>query len=821
MIASLTSRLPNRRSDLLIRPVDNGDRYVVKDPRSGKYFQIGTQEHFLLSQLDGERTPREVCQAFEKRFGSALTEKELDGFVDLATAQGLVPIAEPEPAPRAEPEPRPAPTPAPKADRSFNLLYWRVSLFDPDRLFTRIAPLISFVWTRAFLVLSLTAIAAAGVIVWQNQGALISRFADALNWRTVLIVWITLLTATTLHEFAHGLTCKHYGGEVREVGFLMMFLLPCLYCNVSDAWLFGERRKRLLVTLAGGYWDLCVWALAVFAWRLTPAEGLANYVAWVVLSVLGARVFFNFNPLLKLDGYYLLSDWKGIPNLHQEGTVRAKAHLRHLLWGAEAPAAGPNGRFITAYGLASWAFSLVFLALMLVALFRYLWASWGLVALAVIPLGWVTLRGLSTGLTNGEVGRMITRRHVRSGAWFFSLSALPVVLFAVETDDRAGGPFEARAAVRAEIRAPVSGFLREVCFDEGDRVSTGTTVARLEVPDLETRIAQKEATAGEAEARLRLVEIGPRPEEIEEQRLRVERATGWRDRARTDLAVTRKALAEDLQYLDQRITECTADVRFARLMYDRLRRLRERGSATEEEALEAERRVETEQAKLEQARAKKRARVATGVPEAETELAKRDKELADARGLLAILQAGSRPEEVKAARAHLAAVREELRYLQGLREKLVITSPVGGVVTTPRPKDRVGHFVKEGDLICVVEDPAELEAEIAMAEQDVARVRPGQVVELRARALPFESVRGRVDRIAPAATRSEAGNAPVIPARGEVAGTVTIYCRMDPAGGGGLRPGMTGHARVSCGSRPVGELLWDRALRAVRTEFWW
>ena len=129
--------------------------------------------------------------------------------------------------------------------------------------------------------------------------------------------------ATTCHEFAHGLTCKHYGGDVHEVGLLVMFFTPCFYCNVSDAWLIPEKRKRLWITAAGGYCDLCLWALAVFAWRLSDPQGLVNYLAWVVVTVCAARVLFNFNPLLKLDGYYLLSDWLELPNLRQRSWTRA------------------------------------------------------------------------------------------------------------------------------------------------------------------------------------------------------------------------------------------------------------------------------------------------------------------------------------------------------------------------------------------------------------------------------------------------------------------------------------------------------------------
>src|SRR5262249_17827770 len=142
-----------------------------------------------------------------------------------------------------------------------SLLFWRKSLFDPDRLFTRLEPYLRFLGTRTFLFVSVGGILAAAVLVWANHRELGSGFTHVQRWQTWALAWVTLLAATALHECAHGLTCKHYGGEVHEVGFLLLFFMPCFYCNVSDAWLFPQQSKRLWVTFAGGYCDLCVWAL--------------------------------------------------------------------------------------------------------------------------------------------------------------------------------------------------------------------------------------------------------------------------------------------------------------------------------------------------------------------------------------------------------------------------------------------------------------------------------------------------------------------------------------------------------------------------------
>ena len=267
-----------------------------------------------------------------------------------------------------------------------SILYWRKSLFDPDRFLTWLAPRLWFFWTRTFLIVSAGCIVLAALLCWANGDELASSFQSVLRWESIVLVWLTILVVTTCHEFAHGLTCKHYGGEVHEIGFLLLLLMPCFYCNVSDAWLFREKSKRLWVTLAGGYFELFLWALAVFAWRLTPPDTLLNYLAFVVLSVCGVRTLFNFNPLIKLDGYYLLSDWLEMPNLHPRALGYFKAHLRRLLWGAPRPAPEPRGGLLFRFGLATWLHALALLALMLVGLFQFAEARWGLLGAAAVAL---------------------------------------------------------------------------------------------------------------------------------------------------------------------------------------------------------------------------------------------------------------------------------------------------------------------------------------------------------------------------------------------------------------------------------------------------
>ncbi|MBI3461798.1 MAG: efflux RND transporter periplasmic adaptor subunit [Planctomycetes bacterium] len=234
-------------------------------------------------------------------------------------------------------------------------------------------------------------------------------------------------------------------------------------------------------------------------------------------------------------------------------------------------------------------------------------------------------------------------------------------------------------------------------------------------------------------------------------------------------------------------------------------------SMTREDFEEAQRVVRVCEARSKQLQAKQLTCRARGTRVEEAELARRQKELADEQGTLGLLRAGTRPEEIEAAQAQLARLEEERRYLKVLEHKLSLRSTIAGLITTPRLREKVGEYVHEGDVLCVIDNTAALEAEIALDEQEIDRVQTGQRVRLTFRALPFNTFAGRVERIAPAAVKDEQVG---------VQGRITIYCRLETSSAK-LRPDMSGYARISTTRRPVGMVLADRAIRLFSTEFWW
>jgi putative peptide zinc metalloprotease protein len=819
--------LPVFAKHFVFGPVGDDGKCVVKDLERQTYFRLGEKERFLLELLDGSLTRHDVRIAYESRFNTEMLDEDLDDFLELARTRGLLqPAGTPSAAkgqPSANPTierpppepPRPAPAAALKnqrriAPRGQSILAWRKSLFDPDRLFTWLEPKLRFFWTWGFLAVSAVSIATAAVVVWLNRVELAENVIGSLHWQLLALGAVVLVGITALHESAHGLTCKHYGGEVHEVGFLLIFFMPAFFCNVSDAWLLPERRKRLAITFAGGYFELFLWSLAVFVWRMTLQNTTLSYLAGLVVSVSGMRVLVNVTPFIKLDGYYLLSDALELPNLRQRSLECVTTHLRWLLWGAPRPAAAPRRWVLLTYGILCWCLSMVMLGLMLAGLAGAADRYVGHVGAAILvtPLALVAGRLMFHGLFANEAKQMLLSRYRRSLTWAALLTATGCTLAFVKIEQRVSGTFQVDPLTHMQVRAPVAGFLKAVAGDEGEHVSQGQRVALLDVPDLDSRIAQKRAEVVESEAQLALLRTGATQEELDDARHRVARAIEWRDLAQTDLERSQEAFTKNLARLDQKKVQVHAQLKQAHETALKWKELFEKHALSEQQFHEAVTSYRMAKAELAQVTSEKAALKSTGTLTAEAELARREKELAEAQSALVLLEAGTRDEEIAAAEASLARQREELAFLEEQQAKLPLYSSVEGVITTPHFEDRVGEWFDQGDLICEIKQASHLEVEITLDEDKVAKVKPGQEVELKARALAYQTFNATVERIAPAATS------------GDLQSTVTVYSRLTDAAPE-LRPEMTGYARIYCGRKPIGEIAADYVMRFVRTEFWW
>lgn len=734
------------RRDLIVsrQETTEGLVFVVKDPVTEHFFRFREAEHFIAQQLDSATPLELIRQRVEEKFGAPVPLETLQQFVERLRRLGLL-------------EAEGAAAPLQQHSRRVRgaLLYLRVPAFDPNRFFDWLLPRVRFFFTQGFLAVSATLILLAFGVTLANGPEIVRDFHRLFRPEALFLAWLTVFAVTTAHEFAHGLTCKHFGGEVHELGFMLIYFQPAFYCNVSDAWLFPEKSKRLWVTFAGGYFELFIWAVATLTWRLAEPDTGLSFLLLVVMATSGIKCFFNFNPLIKLDGYYLLSDYLEIPNLRGRAFAYLSATLKRLAGlGAAAAEVGPRERRIyLAYGLLAGAYSytlLTWVALRFGEFFteRYQGFGFALYSGLLLVAFRNPLKRLLPRPPAGLTGRKPSPiwRVARIPVLF---AAVGVLLFFGRMELKISGQFTALPAHNADVRTQTEGIIEEVYAEEGDWVAAGEPIARLSDRDSRSQLEQIDAEINEERAKLKMLQRGPRQEEIELARTRVEKA---RER-----------------------------VKYARSALDRIQTLFRENLASRQE-----------------------------IEEVEEQLALRGKEIEEAENELRLLLAGSRPEEIEASLAELTRLEARKAYLEKQVELLQVRSPIAGIVTTPKVKEKIGQHLQKGDLIVEVHDLRTITAEIAVSEKEIADVQLGQGVIVKARAYPQRSFLGKVTAIAPAARAGETG----LGERQIVVTTVLDNSSLL------LKPEMTGNAKIFCGERGLIDLVTRRVARYVRVEFW-
>ena len=722
--------------------------FVIKDPARGRFFHLRELEYFLAQQLDGEASLELVASRVQERFGTPLSRDNLEQFVARLRSSGLLQALDA------------AGSDAPHRRRTFggSLLYLRLKAFDPDRLLEFLAGTLRFLFTPAFVAISTALIILAAFTAAANGPSIARDITRAIRVDTLLFAYLTVFLVIIIHEFSHGITCKHFGGKVHDLGFLLIYFQPTFYCNISDAWLFPERSKRLWVTLAGAYSELFIWATATIVWRITePGTGL-SFMALVVMATSGIRTLFNLNPLIKLDGYYLLSDAVRIPNLRKKSFAYLGDRLRGLLGigtGGIAKATPRERRVFLTYSLLAATYSSWLLGIITFylggALVRH-YQGWGFL-LFVGLLGTVLSNPIKTtlhGLRPAPEKPINPRRPWKKRIILAALLALAAaVLFFGQMELRVSGEFTVLPVQNSDVRAEVEGIVEKVFVEEGAKVDRGDPIALLSDRDYRAELRMLEAQIEEKGARLRMLKAGPRAEEAQVATTAVEKA------------------GDRLAY--------------ARGQLDRLKKLYSERLLSED--------------KLE---------------EGEEQVSVRQKELEEAQGRLRVLEAGSRPEEIEAIEAEIARLTANRSYVQEELQSVNIVSPLAGIITTPKLKEIVGRQVKKGDLIAKVQSLSTVTAEIAVPEREISDVQVGQKVFLRARALPGINFTGTVASIAPTV---------LVPGEGQFERTVTVSTILDNSSFR-LKSEMTGNAKILCGRQRLIDLVSRRLTRYVRVEFW-
>ncbi len=329
-----------KRGDLTARKhIYQGEVYwIIKEPVGLNYYRFPHDSYFVLQQLDGKRNLEEIEAAYNEEFSPRkLTIEKLQSFIGSLHKSGLVQAA--APGQGTELLKRRKTARRKKLFSAFgNVLALRFRGIDPDRILNALIPWTGWLFTRPALIAVLVAAATALMSIFVNWDLFMSRlptfnqFFDPVSWGFLAVV---LAIVKILHEFGHGLSCKRFGGECHEMGFMMLVLTPCLYCNVSDSWTLPNKWHRAAIGAAGIYVELILATMATFIWWNTE-QGLVNQLCLQMMTVCSiSTIMFNGNPLLRFDGYYILSDIMEIPNLQQKSSAALTDILKKRVLGFE------------------------------------------------------------------------------------------------------------------------------------------------------------------------------------------------------------------------------------------------------------------------------------------------------------------------------------------------------------------------------------------------------------------------------------------------------------------------------------------------------
>ena len=498
--------LPPLRDDLQIlsgTPTPEGvPTWNILDPVRHQYFQIGWAAFQLLSQwhlgsairlieVVSSSTTAKVTQRDVMELIQFLYRHNLTRDAQLGGSQGLFAQAE-------------------QAKQHWLLkllhtyLFFRIPLCNPDRFLQRTLPIVAPLFTKTALIVVLLIGVVGCIGVVRQWESFANTFLYFFSPQGLTAYVLGLVGIKIIHELGHAYTAARYGCRVQTMGVGFLIMVPVLYTDTTDSWKLTLRKQRAAIAAAGTIVELGIAMIATFLWHLCP-EGVMKSVLFVLGTTSWITgLFINLNPLLRFDGYYVLSDWLGVPNLQSRAFAFGQWKLREWLfaWGDAPPEAlpRPRQRLLTGYAWAIWVYRAIMFLGIAILVYHFFFKVLG-IFLFVVEIGWFLAWPVYQEVQvwwkrRGEVMQSWRGRSVGT--------AVVVMLLAgfIPLDRMVAIPAVLEAQDRATIFSPVPAKILAVKVKEGERVEKGDILVLLESPSLEQDLHRLEERMAALEIRV-------------------------------------------------------------------------------------------------------------------------------------------------------------------------------------------------------------------------------------------------------------------------------------------------------------------------------
>ncbi|ETR70268.1 MAG: M50 family peptidase [Candidatus Magnetoglobus multicellularis str. Araruama] len=470
----------------------NDDWYVLNNPFNNQFFRLRPEAYAFIARLSAWRTVEDVWFECLERFPDKAPGQEdvVQLLTQLYNANLLYFHTRPDTAQiferykqRRQKE---------MQSRLLSILFMRLPLFDPDNLLKRFHPLWRLIVNPLGGLVWLFVVIGAIKVCIDNSAEAFNQMQGILAPGNLIYLYAALVIIKSLHEFAHAVVCRRFGGEVHVLGIMLLVFTPLPYMDATSSWTFRNRWHRILVSAAGILMEIFIAALAVFAWANT-GHGILHALFYNIMFIASvSTLLFNANPLLRFDGYYILSDLLDIPNLH----TRAKEYLNYLI---ERYAFGcnelesPVNRFnesisLSLFGILSFIYRmLIFAGIILFVADKFLMlglimALIGIVSWGVVPL----FKFVSYLISSPKLQK--NRVRVLAVTGMTASVVISLILFIPFTDSlQAPGIVEARHFQKIYSDHP--GYVKQILKPGGTYIKTGDVLMRLDNRDISFDLA--------------------------------------------------------------------------------------------------------------------------------------------------------------------------------------------------------------------------------------------------------------------------------------------------------------------------------------------
>jgi putative peptide zinc metalloprotease protein len=460
--------------------------YLLEDPLSGKYYRPGRKEYEFVRRLDGNSTVSElVATASRGDVELAIEGGDAVSLVRMLVDAGLVTTSDSEHAGRVWAEVNHSQEFKRLLGKVSQVIFLKIPLCNPDRFFAFLAERAGWLVGPGFAALWVLVMIWGGGSLYEERGRFSQQMSGLFDFGNLWILGALWLGLKVFHECWHGIVCRRFGGVVPEAGVtLLLFTTPLGYVNASSSTAFPSKWQRIAVSAAGIYGELFVAAIAAILWaRVEPGALSASLHQVVVLSSV-TTVLFNANPLMRFDGYYILSDLFDIPNLYTKGNKVSQWVFRRWILGmkkAKFPLAKTERRgFISVYGIAAACWKVLVTTGLLIGA-AFLFKGAGLI-IAVVVATTMLIQSISGAFqylkkSAAAEGLRPARLVLRVVA---ILALITSALFLIKVTPLAKAPAVVQDVSGGGVRVDCPGFLTQVMVTDGEVVQEGDLLARLE-----------------------------------------------------------------------------------------------------------------------------------------------------------------------------------------------------------------------------------------------------------------------------------------------------------------------------------------------------